>query len=152
MLQNSAPQDKPETRTQLQELVVDKKISSIQTLSSMLELDYDATVNLLSDLVTEGVLEGTVDESSGRFFSGTVEVSEGPIVPTPEEVSAEASSSSRGKYGVLSGIALIIIGELIPRELLSVLMLEDIKIGFVFLGMAAFIGGLFYLSRDETPV
>ncbi|MHA1960400.1 MAG: hypothetical protein ACW99U_09225 [Candidatus Thorarchaeota archaeon] len=152
MLQNSAPQDKPKIRAQLLELVVDKRISSIQTISSMLELDYDVTLDMLSDLVSEGVLEGTIDESNGRFYSRNVEVSDAPVVPKPEDVGTEAPKSSMGKYGVLSGIALIIVGELIPAELLSLVMLEDIKIGFIFLGMAAFLGGLFYLSRPDPPV
>lgn len=152
MLQDSVSPNNEDVKSELLDLIREKKISSIQTMSSMIEKDHEDTLQILSELIEEGSLEGTIDENGRRFFNSSVKVSDAPVLSKHVEPEEPATrKTTKGKLGIIAGIGLIIVGEVIPREFLATYMLENLKIGLVFLGMAAFVGGLLYLSRSETP-
>lgn len=136
--------------TQVETLIGQYGLSSIQMISTRLGIGEDETRSLIQDLVGSGHLHGRLSEDGTRFFRSDVRVSEAPIVRRHEEPVETQLNTQPGKIASVIGLAMIVIGELLPDSLWSGLF-SDVNAAIVILGVVAFIVGLMMISRSLSP-
>ena len=133
-------------------LITEKKLTSLQMISNMLEADLELVVGLVKSLTSEGKLSGTLSEDETRFYNSYGKVSSAPIVPSEShEMVVFEGNSTPGIIGVLAGIFMLIAGSII-RDLIiagSSMNFDVMGTSTSMIGLLVLILGMIYISNQN---
>jgi hypothetical protein len=151
MITETAASQKVEVDDPIVDAIERYKMSSISMIASHLEMEDEAVLNRIKELVSDGTLAGKISEDETRFFKSDVKVSEAPIIRSNDEsVEIVHPDTSVGKYMMLTGIASIVSG-LILRSLTGItLALTNMGTSLTLVGFIVLAAGWLYISRKES--
>ncbi len=133
-------------------LITEKKLTSLQMISNILEADLELVVGLVKSLTSEGKLNGVLSEDETRFYNSYVTVSSAPIVPSEShEMVVFEGNSMPGIIGVLAGIFMLIAGS-ITRGLIiagSSMNFDVMGTSTAMIGLVVLIAGMLYISKQN---
>jgi len=141
-----------ELKTRLCQIVLENKISSIETLSEITGTEEEEAKLALQELVSEGSLSGSFTEDGSRFFLSDIKVSNAPIIaPVDLGLELEVQDSKLSKIVVISGIVLMAVGYLL-RGLVAMgeIMVNTGSVLFM-IGLVVLIGGWMMFSKINPP-
>jgi hypothetical protein len=141
-----------ELKTRLCQIVLDNKISSIETLSEITGTEEEEARLALYELVSEGSLSGSFTEDGSRFFLSDIKVSDAPIIgPVDLEPEIEVQDSKLSKTVVISGIVMMAVGYLL-RGLVAMgeIIVNSGSVLFM-IGLAVLVGGWMMFSKINPP-
>ncbi len=141
-----------ELKTRLCQIVLDNKISSIETLSEITGTEEEEARLALHELVSEGSLSGSFTEDGSRFFLSDIKVSDAPIIGLVDlEPEIEVQDSKLSKTVVISGIVMMAVGYLL-RGLVAMgeIIVNSGSVLFM-IGLAVLVGGWMMFSKINPP-
>ena len=133
------PQD---TRMGLTRLVAEQNMSSVTMISEHLGIDEDTARVYIQELVETGKLKGYITEDGSRFFKSDVHLTSAPIVAAHEEWIPETHDTKIGKIVFVAGIALVVIGQAVPRIFVSDPLSLGLGAALAMIGFVTLLGGL----------
>jgi hypothetical protein len=131
--------------------LVEKNVSSIDMLSSLLGTSSEETKEMLIYLVEEGKLAGRLTSDGSRFYKSYVKTSEALKIPSAPEPKFEKKDTRPGIYIMLSGFILFIVGNILVNLNLEFSILWSLGSALLLAGPLVLIGGLFYVSIMNPP-
>lgn len=141
-----------ELKTRLCQIVLENKISSIETLSEITGTEEEDARVALYELVSEGSLNGSFTEDGSRFFLSDIKVSDAPIIgPVDLGPEIEVQDSKLSKTVVISGIIMMAVGYLL-RGLVAMgeIIVNSGSVLFM-IGLAVLVGGWMMFSKINPP-
>lgn len=155
MVLKTPPQISPEQKQDLIELLTEKKLSSIQMISEIMDIDQEVTTTLLKHLLEEGIVTGSLTEDETRFFSSYTKVSSAPTIPSVEadDIVEFEPNSPAGKIAALSGILMLIIGAILRTFTFSGtgMNIEAAGTAVFMVGFPVLIAGWIIISKQNPP-
>ncbi len=126
-------------------------VSAIAILSEKLELDEEAIIELINELISEDKLHGMMSEDGARFFRSDAKVSDAPVIHRDDTMPEFLSYDTRpGKVIAIIGFIVLIGAGLINYY--STDVTEENFAAILFLvGLAIFLSGLYLVTKKETP-
>ncbi len=131
--------------------LVEKNVSSIDMLSSQLDMSTEETQKMLLQLVDEGKLAGKLTADGSRFFRSDVKTSEAPIIPSSPEPEIEKKGTKPGIFIILSGFILFVVGNLLVNLNIEFSILWGLGSALLLAGPLVLIAGLIYVSKMNPP-
>jgi len=155
MVLNTPTQISLEQKQDLIELVTEKKLSSIQMISEIMDIDQEVTTTLLKHLLEEGTVNGSLSEDETRFFSSYTKVSSAPTIPSVETdgIVEFEPNSPIGKITAISGLLMLIIGSIVRTITIegSRLNFDTAGTAVFMIGFVALIAGWIIVSKQNPP-
>ena len=129
--------------------LISNNISAIPLIAEHIKISEDLVSALISELVEEGVLKGTISQDGLRFYRSDIKM---PTIleESIEEPQKDSSMLMIPKAIVITGISLFIAGQIFVRIFEVGTSLRDTAAGLVFLGLIAIFGGLFTFTKFEA--
>ncbi|TFG30685.1 hypothetical protein EU527_14145 [Candidatus Thorarchaeota archaeon] len=133
------------------QLVKEKNVSAIETLSKEIGLSGDQVISLIKELLEEGRLQGTLTSDEKRFFKSDIKISKAPVIERKDE------EPSFLDYDIRPGLTISLIGFLILicaiaiNTFLTIQNASDISAILIFVGLAILFIGLLLVARRKTP-
>ena len=132
-------------------LILNKNISAIVTLSEKLGIEPDDVVSMLNELLISGELIGSLTEDGSRFFKSSVKVSNAPIIHRDEKLPKFLSYNTKpGKVIAIIGF-LVLAGGLIANALAADVTEQNFAAILILVGLLVFLIGLYLVARRGTP-
>jgi hypothetical protein len=140
-----------EKKQELIDLIMKQNVSAIQTLGTRLDITTDEVIELISELIKEGQLKGTLTEDQERFFKSEIKLSAAPTIARDDNQPSFLTFNARpGKITAIVGVLIIVAGLIV-----NVFAVDNIERNFaallILFGLLIMISGLYCLSRRETP-
>lgn len=137
----------------IRDLIESSGISSIQSIASAVEMDEDAVVRNIENLIQAGSLNGYLTDDKTRFFKSDVRLSDAPSIRSHSEgLIFEHPDTRSNRYAMLGGV-LSIIGGLVVRAVIPLNeMIQSIGSSFVLIGMVILASGWLLLSRKASSI
>ncbi|TFG30080.1 hypothetical protein EU527_14980 [Candidatus Thorarchaeota archaeon] len=133
------------------QLVMERNVSAIETLSNKIGLPREQVILLIKELLGEGRLEGSLTSDEKRFFKSSVKLSEAPVIESGYD------EPSFLKYDVRPGLAtalvgfIIILGGVVVNSFTAIQNINDISTILTFVGFSILLVGLFLIAQRKTP-
>ncbi|MFW9769255.1 MAG: hypothetical protein ACFFF9_11965 [Candidatus Thorarchaeota archaeon] len=152
MIIESSKQIPAEMKTRLSRVVLEDKISSIETISQLTGMEEEEARIALQELVSEGSLEGKFSDDGSRFYLSDVKVSDAPIM-APADTGPEiiVKDTKASKTVALAGFILIIAGYILRGFTIMGESMQNIGFGIIMIGLAVLIVGVSLFSRLNPP-
>ncbi len=132
-------------------LIMKHNVSAIAILSENLELDQEAVIELINELISENGLHGMVSEDGVRFFRSDAKVSDAPVIHREDHLPEFLSYDSRpGKVIAIIGF-IILIGAGLVTNYATDITEENFAAGLFLVGLVIFLGGLYLVTKKDTP-
>ncbi|TFH10042.1 MAG: hypothetical protein E4H14_03350 [Candidatus Thorarchaeota archaeon] len=132
-------------------LIVKRNVSAIITLSEKLEIETEAVIELINELISEGKLQGTFTEDGKRFFRSDAKVSDAPVIER-EDIMPEFLS-----YNTKPGYVIAIIGALIlgGGAIVNIYATDATEYDFAailfLIGILILFTGLYLVAKRNPP-
>ncbi len=140
-----------ENKEKLVNLVVEHNVSAITILSEKLKLDPEAVIELINELVSENELHGVISEDGKRFFSSDAKVSDAPVIHRDDKQLEFLSYDTRpGKVIAIIGF-IVLIGAVLVNNYATDVNEHDFAAILFFVGLTIFLGGLYLVTKRDTP-
>ena len=138
-------------KSQLIKLIQTENISAIVTMSEKLKVDPEDVIIIINELLSSGVLQGSITEDGSRFFKSTVKVSAAPVIQRDDELPKFLSYNTRpGKFTAVIGF-LILAGGVIFNAFASNIEEQNFATIFILIGLLVLLVGLYLIARRGTP-
>jgi len=135
----------------LLDLVLNRNVSAIVTMSEKTNSEPDEVIEMLRDLVTEGRLHGSITDDGTRFFKSDARVSAAPVIHRDDQGPEFLRFNTRPGY-VTAIIGAIILTAGIVVNIYAVDQTEhDFAALLILVGVLIFFAGLFFVARRKTP-
>jgi hypothetical protein len=122
-------------------------------IASHLEMEEEAVLTKIEELISAGILVGKISEDGTRFFMSNVKVSDAPIIPSKNEsVELVTPDTSVGKYAVLAGIASIVSGFVLRSLTGLTLAMSNMGTSLILVGFMTLAAGWLYISRKQVSL
>lgn len=132
-------------------LIMTHNVSAIAILSKKLELDPDAVIELINELVSENVLHGLISEDGVRFFRSDAKISDAPVIHRDDKMPEFLSYDTRpGKVIAIIGF-IVLIGAGIVNYYATDVPERDFAAILFFVGLIIFFGGLYLATKKQMP-
>ena len=131
--------------------LVERNVSSIDTLSSQIGVSLDETKRILIELVEDGKISGRLTPDGSRFYKSDAKTSDAPTIASAPEPVIERRDTRPGILIMLSGIIMFISGNLLMNLNIEFSLLWSIGSAVILLGPLVLIAGMFYISRLNPP-
>lgn len=132
-------------------LITEHNVSAIVTMSEKLQIEPEAVIELINELVTEGRLHGTITEDGSRFFRSDAKVSQAPVIERDEKQPEFLSYNTKPGYAAaIVGALLLIAGGIINTNAVDVIE-QNFAAGIFMVGILIFFAGLLFIARRNTP-
>ena len=140
-----------EKKEMLVNLIVKLNVSAIITLSEKLEIEPEAVIELIDELITEGKLKGTVTEDQKRFFRSDAKVSDAPVIEREDRMPEFLSYNTKPGYVIAIIGALILVGGVLVNANATDAPEQSFAAGLFLIGLAILFSGLYFVARRKTP-
>ncbi len=138
-------------KEKLVSLIMKHNVSAIAILSEKLELDQDAVIELINELVSENGLHGIISEDGVRFYRSDAKVSDAPVIHREDKMPEFLSYDTRpGKVIAIIGF-IVLIGAGLVNYYATDLPERDFAAILFFVGLVIFFGGLYLVTKKKTP-
>ncbi|MHA1136335.1 MAG: hypothetical protein ACTSSE_07605 [Candidatus Thorarchaeota archaeon] len=138
-------------KEKLVNLIVELNVSAIITMSEKLEIEPEAVIEMINDLISEGKLHGQITEDGARFFRSDVKVSDAPVIEREGAPPDFLSYDSRPGYAIaIIGAIILIAGGVVSINAVDTTE-QDFAAGLFMIGMFILFGGLYLLTKRKTP-
>ena len=140
-----------EKEKKLVSLVVELNVSAIVTLSEKLEIEPEAVIEMINELISDGKLQGTITEDGKRFFRSDAKVSDAPVIEREDTIPEFLSYNTRPGYIVaIIGAVILVSGGIVNLNAADAVE-QNFAAGLFLLGLAVLFAGLYYVARRNTP-
>ena len=149
-----------ERKKKLVNLIMTHNVSAIVTLSEKLEIDQEAVIELINELVADETLHGSVTEDGTRFFRSDAKVSEAPVIERDDKEPEFLSFNSRPGI-IVSIIGAIILGigivvnsyatQTMEQNFEAGQMEQNFAAGLFLIGLFVLFGGLYFIAKRNPP-
>lgn len=140
-----------EKEKKLVSLVVELNVSAIVTLSEKLEIEPEAVIEMINELISDGKLQGTITEDGKRFFRSDAKVSDAPVIEREDTIPEFLSYNTRPGYIVaIIGAVILVSGGIVNVNAADAVE-QNFAAGLFLLGLAVLFAGLYYVARRNTP-
>ena len=140
-----------EKKEKLINLVVKHNVSAIVTMSEKLEIEPEAVVELIDELISEGKLQGAITEDGKRFFRSNAKVSEAPVIEREEKIPEFLIYNTRPGYVIAIIGAVILGGGAIVNINATDSTEQDFAAGLFLIGLLILFAGLYLVAKRKTP-
>jgi hypothetical protein len=138
-------------KEKLVSLIMNHNVSAIAILSEKLELDQDAVIELINELVSENGLHGIISEDGVRFYRSDAKVSDAPVIHREDKMPEFLSYDTRpGKVIAIIGF-IVLIGAGLVNYYSTDVTEENFAAILFLVGLAIFLSGLYLVTKKETP-
>lgn len=149
MVQSIVDNNKTDIHGRLVELI-QGNVSSVEFISEELGLTEEETGTILTELILDGTIKGSLTEDGSRFFRSDTKKSTLPQGVIEQDYELKYPDTRLGKIVTIVGLAMFIVGQFFPNATWGAGdTLADIGSSIVIFGLAVFIGGLFLISRQS---
>lgn len=140
-----------EKKKKLVSLIVEHNVSALVILSEKLELDQEAVTELINELVSANELHGMISEDGVRFFRSDAKVSDAPIIHHDDKLPEFLSYDTRpGKAIAIIGF-IVLIGASLVNYYATDVIEGNFAAGLFLVGLVIFLGGLYLVTKKDTP-
>jgi hypothetical protein len=140
-----------EKKEMLLNLILKQNVSAIVTLSEKTQSEPDEIIKMLSELVNEGKLHGSVSEDGTRFFKNDARVSEAPVIHRDDKEPEFLSYNTRPGYITAIIGALILAGSVVVNINSTDLIEQNFAAVLFLVGIVILFVGLYFVARRKTP-
>ncbi|MCK4566077.1 MAG: hypothetical protein KAU48_02100 [Candidatus Thorarchaeota archaeon] len=132
-------------------LIMEHNVSAIVILSEKLELDQDAVIELINELVSENGLHGIISEDGVRFYRSDAKVSDAPVIHRDDKLPEFLSYDTRpGKVIAIIGF-IVLIGAGLVNYYATDVPERDFAALIFLVGLVIFLGGLYLATKKQMP-
>ncbi|MBN2230943.1 MAG: hypothetical protein JW779_15265 [Candidatus Thorarchaeota archaeon] len=141
-----------DVRIKLYQSVVQGKISSLELISQMNEMDEDSVRQLLQELIDEGTIEGNITEDGKRFFLADAKVSDAPIILKHySEPEIGKVNTKTAKILLLTGFLMMVAGSILRGLIIIHVGMENAGVALFMIGLVVLTAGWIQFSRSNPP-
>ena len=140
-----------EKKQLLIDLIVKHNVSAIVTMSEKLEIEQEAVIELINELVGENQLYGSVTEDGSRFFRSDAKVSEAPVIEREEKMPEFLSYDTKPGFIIaIIGAIILLSGSLVSINAADTTE-QNFAAGLFLIGMFIMFVGLYLVTKRKTP-
>ncbi|MFW9850708.1 MAG: hypothetical protein ACFFF4_16390 [Candidatus Thorarchaeota archaeon] len=153
MLSETTSNQKVEIEDPIVEAIEKYKMSSIAMIASQLDMEEESVIDRIQELLSTGLLNGSLSEDQARFYRTDIVVSKAPIIRSNDQtVELEKPDTRAGKYAAYAGLASII-GGFVIRGLAGLeVSLSNMGASMILLGIIVLASGWLYVSRKQVSI
>ncbi len=140
-----------EKKEMLLDLILKHNVSAIVTLSEKTKTNPEEVIEMLSELVTEGRLHGSLTEDATRFFRSDAKVSAAPVIPRQDKEPEFLKYNTRPGYAIAIVGALILVGAISVNIYAADQTEQDFGAVLFLVGLAILFAGLLLVAKRKTP-
>lgn len=135
-------------KSRLYDTVVLVRVSSLEMISNLTDIEEETARDAIESLVQEGSLEGIFTPDGKRFFLADVKVSDAPKADTQDKgLEIKSADTRSAKVIALTGFVMLILGQILRGLIAIHAGMETTGTAIFMLGLVVLFAGLYQFSR-----